>query len=230
VASYRCGVLLVVAAVAAGAAAGRLLLRPLRYRHLGPTPLRWPAVLVAGVVLAVAADRVDGSTAVGLAIAGQALLVAGVLANLHLVGAGVVAVGLATNLASMAVDGGVPVRPSALLAAGIVEQGDTVAVRGPRHVERPDDLVPWLGDALPIEPLRSVVSFGDLIVAIGLADVAAHAARPRRQSSRTSPVHDWGTAPPAAPVSGCHHSASPDVSAPATVGAATERIPAHASR
>ena len=41
--------------------------------------------------------------------------------------------------------------------------------------------------------------------------------------SRASPVHDCGTAPPGAAVSGCHHSARPDCSAPATVGAARVR-------
>ena len=215
-----------VLAVAAGTVVG-LRLRPLRYRHLGTTPLRWPAVVLAGTVLAVVADRTD---AVVVAVAAQVLLIAGVAANGHLVGTGVVAVGLGANLVPMLVDGGVPVRPSAMVAAGIIEQGEVVTVTGPRHVERPDDLVPWLGDALPIEPFRIVVSFGDLIVAIGLADVAAHAARPRRQRRSASPVHDWGTAPPAAPVSGCHHSASPEISAPATVDDATERIPAHASR
>ena len=217
-------------AVGAGTVVG-LRLRPLRYRHLGSTPLRWPAVLAAGVVLAIAADRIDG---IAVAVVAQVLLTAGVLANGHLVGTGVVAVGLATNLVPMLVDGSVPVRPSAMVAAGINEHGETVTVVGPRHIERPDDLVPWLGDALPVAPLRSVVSFGDLIVAVGLADVAAHAARPRRRrqssSSSTSPVHDWGTAPPATPVSGCHHSASPERSAPATVGAATRLIPARASR
>ena len=213
--------------MAAGAIVGRLLLRPLRYRHLGMTPLHRPAVLVAGVVLAVVADRTDGVATATLA---QVLLIAGVVANSHLIGTGVVAVGLATNLVPMLVDGGVPVRPSAMVAAGIIEQGEVVTVSGPRHVERPGDRLPWLGDALPIAPLRSVVSFGDLIVAVGLADVAAHAARPRRQRRSANPVHDWGTAPPAAPVSGCHHSASPDVSAPATVGDATALIPAHATR
>jgi hypothetical protein len=246
----------------AGALAGRRLLRPLRYRHLGSPRLRWLPLLAAGVALAVAADRLDGGTAVVVAGVGHAVLVAGVLANAHLVGTGVLAVGIALNLASLTLDGGMPVRRGALVHAGVLDAADVpgATVSGPRHLERGDDLLPVLGDVLPVAALGTVVSFGDLIVVVGMADIAAHAARPRRRRSdvepgvldlrgvapsddvpgpataqrsarsSASPVHDWGTAPPAAAVSGSHHSASPDADAPATVGADTLRAPARVSR
>lgn len=174
---------LVVVAVVIGAVAGRAL-RPLRYRHLGRPRLRWLPVLAAGVLASVAADRLDGSTAVAVAIAGQAALVAGAAANLHLVGAGILAIGLALNLVSMAVDGGVPVRRGAVVAAGLLEPAELegATVDGPRHFERDDDRLPALGDALPIEALGTVVSFGDLIVVVGIADTVAHAARRRRRA------------------------------------------------
>ena len=237
-ASYARGVALVVAALITGVVVGRLL-PPLRYRRVGVQRLRGAEALGAGVVLSVLADALDGGIAVVVGVLGQALLLAGVLANLHLVGTGVVAVGLALNLASMIVDQGVPVRRGALVAAGILDADEVprASVSGPRHLERDSDLAPWLGDALPVGALRSAVSFGDLIVAIGVADVAAHAARPRRRrdqppppSSNDRPVHDWGTAPPALAVSGSHHSASPDVRAPATVGSARLVAPARQSR
>ena len=221
---------LTVVALAVGVVLGRLLLQPLRYRHLGPARVRWPIVLGLGVVLAVTADFTASTS---LAIISQALLTLGVLGNGHLVGTGVLAVGLAMNLVSMTVDGGVPVRRGALVAAGVLDPEEVAraTVSGPRHLERDDDLLPWLGDALPVAPLRTVVSFGDLVVAVGVADVAAHAARRRRQSiNSASPVHDWGTAPPAAPVSAFHHSARPDVRAPATVGLARVVTPARQSR
>ena len=233
-----------VAALIVGVVVGRLL-PPLRYRRLGAQRLRGAAALGAGVVLAVSADALDGAIAVVVGIIGQGLLLGGVLANLHLVGTGVVAVGLAVNLASMVVDQGVPVRRGALVAAGVLDADEVhlATVRGPRHLERDSDLVPWLGDALPVAPLRTAVSFGDLIVAVGVADVAAHAARPRRRRdqrapspspspsrTRARPVHDWGTAPPAVAVSGSHHSASPEVRAPATVGSARLVAPARQSR
>lgn len=173
---------LVVVAVVVGIVAGRVL-RPLRYRHLGRPHLRWLPVLAAGIIASLVADRLDGSTAVTVGVAGQAALAAGAVANLHLVGAGVLAAGLALNLASMVIDGGVPVRRGAVVAAGLLEPAelDGAIVDGPRHFERDDDIVPALGDALPIESLGTVVSFGDLIVVVGIADTVAHATRRRRR-------------------------------------------------
>lgn len=257
-------VVLAPAAVVVGLVAGRLLLRrPLRYRHLGPPRVGALPILVLGVALVVVADRLDSSAAVAVAVAGQATLVVGVLANGHLVGTGVLAVGLALNLVSMTVDGGMPVRRGALVHAGVLGADEVAgaSLSGPRHLERDDDLVPGLGDVLPLRPVGTVVSFGDLVILTGLADIAAHAARPRRHRRRgrrsepetvvidlrahvrsddeleamlrhptarssANPAHDWGTAPPAVAVSGSHHSASPEVRAPATVGAATADAPA----
>lgn len=181
---------LVVVAVISGLVAGRALLRPLRYRHLAAPRPRRVALGVAGVVLATVAEQLDGSSAVTLALAGQALLVAGVLANLHLVGAGVLAVGLGLNLLTMTVDGGVPVRPSALVEAGIVERAEVegATLAGPRHLEDDGDLLGALGDAIPLSAFGTVVSFGDLVALVGIADVAAHAARPLRRRRRTDNV------------------------------------------
>jgi hypothetical protein len=175
-------VALVVVAVVAGMLAGRLL-RPLRYRHLAPPRPRWVAVALAGVVVATVAERLDGDAAVRCALVGQALLVAGVVANLHLVGAGVLAIGLGCNLVSMAVDSGVPVRPAALVEAGVVARAelDAATLTGPRHLEGDDDLLGVLGDAIPLSAFGTVVSFGDLIALVGIADVATHAARPHRR-------------------------------------------------
>lgn len=181
---------LVVVAVVSGLLAGRTLLRPLRYRHLSAPRPRWVAVGVAGVVLATVAEQLDGSSAVTLAIAGQALLVVGVLANLHLVGAGVLAVGLGLNLLTMAVDGGIPVRPSALVEAGIVGRAEVegATLAGPRHLEGDGDLLGVLGDAIPLSAFGTVVSFGDLIALVGIGDVAVHAARPLRRRRRSDSV------------------------------------------
>jgi hypothetical protein len=178
-------VTLVVVAVVAGVVAGRAL-RPLRYRHLASPRPRWVAVALAGIVVATLAEQLDGDAATRCAVAGQALLVAGVVANLHLVGAGVLAIGLGCNLVSMAVDGGVPVRPAALVEAGVVTRAelDGVSLAGPRHLETDDDVLGVLGDAIPLSVPGTVVSFGDLIALVGIADVAAHAARPRRTARR----------------------------------------------
>jgi hypothetical protein len=182
-------VTLVVVAVVAGVLAGRAL-SPLRYRHLAPPRPRWVAVALAGVVVATVAERLDGDAAVWCAVVGQALLVVGVVANLHLVGAGVLAVGLGCNLLSMAVDGGIAVRPASLVEAGVVTRAelDGASLAGPRHLETDDDHLGVLGDAIPLSAFGTVVSFGDLIALVGIGDVAAHAARPLRRRRRSDSV------------------------------------------
>ena len=51
------------------------------------------------------------------------MLIAVAVANRHITGVAVVGVGLLLNLVAVAVNGGMPVRASALVAAGVVERG-----------------------------------------------------------------------------------------------------------
>ena len=53
-----------------------------------------------------------------------------------------------------------------------------------RHLERSGDRLTVLGDTIPIRPLHEVASFGDLILAMGVGDLAFRLLRPaglRRQ-------------------------------------------------
>lgn len=272
-------VLLVPVAVVIGVVVGRIV-APGGGRRRALPWARLPGLLVAGVLATALAGRLGGDTALAVAIAGRLALLIGVLANLHVTGAGVVAAGLALNLAPLAVDGATPVRRGALVQAGVVDAAEVerVAFDGPRRLERPDDALAALGDVVPLDPAATVVSIGDIVIATGVADVALHlvrrrgrARRPsssvaaparrriepssrpgplrrtigtvdpatwhridlrppglsplvatyRRASSAASPVQDWGTAPPGAAVSACHHSAQPDATAPTVAGRAT---------
>lgn len=116
------------------------------------------------------------------------------LANLRLVGMPVVLVGLALNMAVIAANGGMPVRAGAVVKAGLVVPDEVPSIDlGPkRHLEGEDDVLTILGDVLPVAPLREVVSFGDLILAAGVADVAFRLLRPARRPERRS-----RTTPPA---------------------------------
>ena len=151
-----------------------------RLRFLGERTLRlWP-LLAAGLVLQPLSGRADGGTQTVLLVGSYVLLVAFALANVAVVGMWLVAAGIGLNLAVIAVNGGMPVRPSALRAAGLAEAGRSAVVELPakHHLERPSDRLVVLGDILPVRPLREVVSFGDVVLAVGVADVAAHLLRP----------------------------------------------------
>jgi hypothetical protein len=169
-----------VAAVVAGAAVGAVL----RSRAVGPAPaLRRLGPLVAGIAGALAADRLEGDVAVTVAVGAQLLLVAGVLANRTVSGATLLAVGLGLNLVSMAVDGGVPVDGHALVRAGVLDERtvDAADFDGPRHLQGDGDMLPWLGDAVPVAALGTVVSVGDLVTLAGTGWVTAGWVRSTRR-------------------------------------------------
>jgi hypothetical protein len=243
-------------AVLVGILAG--LLRGGRFVALGRTRIRTAPLLVVAVIVGVLVDVADLPAPGVWAIVG---LVAGLgfaTRNIHLVGMSIVGLGLALNLVPVAVNGAMPVRADALVEAGMVDAADLerVTLDGAREIAGPDTHLETLGDILPLGLTGQVLSFGDLIMLVGLADVVSNLMLQRRSrrlpagataglaalgwresavgdggiidlepvptaqpSSITtaSPVHDWGMAPPAVPVSASQYSARPDVTAPATV-------------
>lgn len=164
--------------------------------------------------------------------ASLAVLLAFVAANAHLTGVVVIGCGLLLNLVALVVNNGMPVRGDALVAAGVAEASelDTLSFAGPRHLETSTDVLGVLGDVVPIPLAGEVVSFGDLIIVVGAADAVRELARRRRPAwsaaerqgyrstmTQLKAVHDWGTAPSGAPVSGSQNSAKPDRTAPDTI-------------
>jgi hypothetical protein len=216
-------VALVALAVVVGVLAGRL---GRRSRHESPPQVRWWAVLVVAVVAQVIASRIDSTPALVVLLTAEITVVVVAVANLHIAGAGVLALGVALNVAVTAANAGMPVHPRALVAADLATPAEihAIALSGHRHVERPSDVLTILDDRIPIRALGLVVSFGDLVVAAGTAAAVAGITRRRRRaqpSATASPVQDWGTAPYPAPESASQYSAQADVRAPSTVGAAT---------
>jgi hypothetical protein len=52
---------------------------------------------------------------------------------------------------------------------------------GKRHLERPSDRLTGLGDILPDYVFHEVLSFGDLVMAVGIAAVFTNLLRPQRR-------------------------------------------------
>jgi hypothetical protein len=223
-------VVLLAIAVLIGMGIG--LTRPLAGAHSVRPRIEQLPLLGVGAALNVASALLDGSAAT-LCLAGSlAVLIAVALANRHLTGMVVIALGLLLNLVSVAVNAGVPVRASALVAAGVVDADeiDTIELTGPHHLETSADALGVLGDVLPIAALHQVVSFGDLIVAFGAADVVRELSRRRVRREVDAVAYDdpaattivradqvWGTAPRARPVSASQYSANPEADAPRTI-------------
>jgi hypothetical protein len=186
-------------------------------------------LLAVAACLDAAAVLLAGNGAV-LAMAGAyALLLAFAACNRHLTGIVVIAVGILLNLAGLVLNQGMPVRPGALVHAGVVHVDELASTElgGPRHLETSSDVLPILGDVVPVAPTHEVLSFGDLVIAAGAADTAIELSRRRRRRwteadreayrSRTTQASVdqlCGIAPSPAPVSGSQYSAYPEVETP----------------
>jgi hypothetical protein len=161
-------------ALAFGLVAGlRLNHRP---RHVAPPAVRAFWLLIGGIGAQFLGEATDS---VAVILLSYVLLLGFAAVNLGLVGVPVVMLGLGLNALTLAVNGGMPVRASAVEAAGQAEDGDLadVDLGAARHFERGDDRLTSLGDVIPLSWMHQVLSFGDLILLVGVADVAAHLVR-----------------------------------------------------
>jgi hypothetical protein len=153
-----------------------------RLQNIDSAAIKFAPLLALGIVVQAAA-RFTSSGGVVILLLSYLLLLAFVGLNLNLVGMGIVAVGIAMNALVIGVNGGMPVRPDAIAEAGIAAPSavDALDFGTKRHLETDDDRLTWLGDIVPV-PLGAgeVLSFGDLVMAVGVADVIVHLLRRRR--------------------------------------------------
>ena len=186
-------------AVVIGAAAG--LVRGGRWRHLAEHRLMgWP-LLIGGVCLQLAAGPLPDGWGLACLLVSYLALALFVVFNLARTGMAVVLVGLVLNAAVIGLNGGMPVRRSAVVAAGGAPGPGRVHVSGKHHLARPDDHLVVLADVIPLRPFHEVVALGDVLVATGLVIVVAGLFRPpyvpqhRRRRSGTA-ARLTGTAGP----------------------------------
>jgi hypothetical protein len=187
-------VLLVLAAVG-GSAAG-LVRRPAGGHGARPHLQRWP-LFAAALALLLLASLTHGDVCTVIYAGGLALLAAFAGANWTLTGMGVIGLGVLLNLGAVVLDNGVPVRPRALVqahAASALHVGDH-HLRAPRHLETNDDAYPWMGDIVPVPFVHEAVSFGDLLILVGLADVAREISRRRARPPEVDDVDGDATEP-----------------------------------
>jgi hypothetical protein len=166
-----------VVAIAVGVAIG--FVRGGRFTNLATRTFRAIPLFVVGVALQLATEVIHFPRAIDvtLVLASYAALAAFALRNLHLAGMGVFALGLVLNIAPIAVNQGMPVRATAVVDAGIVRRSDEIArlrFGGKRHLERPGDHLILLSDIIPDWLFHEVLSFGDLVMSVGIAALIAH--------------------------------------------------------
>jgi hypothetical protein len=101
------------------------------------------------------------------------------LANAPRSGFGVIAVGIAMNALVIGLNQGMPTKPIGTNASGErIRRSVTQTVK--HRQARSDDLLGGLGDRILLpRPLDELVSFGDLVIAVGICELAYYGSRRR---------------------------------------------------
>ena len=141
----------------------------------------------------------------GLLVASYVLILGFAVRNFVLPGMGVVIIGIACNALVITANQGMPVK----IPAEWRNQTWTQATVK-HHPQQPDDKLRFLSDIIVLkEPYDTVLSFGDLILAVGLCDVAYHASRRPKPRRRTVDLTRPEPAPAAVAAAPPSPSASP---------------------
>lgn len=151
-----------------------------RPRFIMQHKVRFGWLVVLGFGLQVVSGRIDRVTLATVAVLlGAGALLAFAALNPNLTGIGVVAVGVAANALVIGLNDGMPVHGAAVVAAGIASPAQVPSLDyGTRHrQEQPGDRLQFLDDRIPLPPFNEVLSFGDLILAVGVSDAVAHLLR-----------------------------------------------------
>lgn len=158
-----------------------------RFRHLAGRSFRLWFLLPVAIALQVALEADGVPAPFALLLSSYVLLIVFGVLNLRHRGMWMVMLGFALNFAVIAVDHGMPVRPSAMRA--IHAKGEIHEVK--RHREKPTDKLVVLGDIIPVPPLDTVLSFGDMILAVGVMNLLYNVMRPtpgRHGADPTAPA------------------------------------------
>jgi hypothetical protein len=159
------------------------------YPRLFAVRWHWAGLLFAGLAIQVVLEYVTipkehwHDYGFGLLVASYVLILGFAARNLVLRGMGIVVIGIACNALVIVLNQGMPVKIPADWQNKTWAQA-TVK----HHPQQSDDKLRPLSDIIVLrEPFDNVLSFGDLILAIGICDVAYNASRkPKRRRAPTT--------------------------------------------
>lgn len=162
--------------IAAGVAVG--LLRGGNLNNLGNLRVRWAWLALVAITVQVVLIRGVpdwlGAARLFFPLTHVAIL-AVAWVNRDLGGMRLLAAGVALNLIVMTANGGfMPVAPEVLVRAGLAEDVESVPlyarVTRSKGLIVPGDEIAlrWLSDTIPLRPIRTIVSIGDLLMVPGI--------------------------------------------------------------
>jgi hypothetical protein len=143
-------------------------------RRIAELPFRRLPLLLIGVAIQAALELVhvgagrDPYLPAAVLLLSYACILGFCASNLRITGMGVVLIGIALNAAVIALNLGMPYRAPA---------GHATAASVKHRPERSNDVLTILSDRIVLPPLRTSISFGDLIIAVGLIDLCYRGSR-----------------------------------------------------
>jgi hypothetical protein len=173
-----------------------------RFRHLSGKSFRVWLLLPVGLLLQVLVQQDRAPAPFALLLLSYVCLIGFGTANWRLTGMWLIVLGFSLNFLCIALNHGMPVSRTAIGSLGI--QAQPFGVK--HHLERPSDKLAFLGDVIPVpSPVNEALSFGDMIMTVGVADLLFNLmqpprrelrARSRRRASRPVAAVDKHAAPP----------------------------------
>lgn len=173
-----------------GIAVAAALLLPLltlgSYQRLFDTKFRWPWVLAVSLAIQLGLEfyslphRDWDNVGYGLLVGSNVLLLVFVARNVVLRGMSIVFIGIACNAIVITLNHGMPVK---LPREWRTESWAKATVK--HHPQKDGEKLLALSDIIIVrDPLNNVLSFGDLILGVGLCDVAYNASRNPKRGKR----------------------------------------------
>ncbi len=163
-----------------------------RFANVGWKRIQFIALPVVGFSAVALSRWLTNDVAFYLGLFGLCCLAGFAVANVKALSCmWLVALGLVLNVVVTANNHGMPYSPIALATAGVrpASYNDIPKSTPMSHPERPGDQLLFLSDVIPLQPMRTVVSFGDILVALGMGCVTATAMWARRPRRLRNPRH-----------------------------------------
>ena len=162
-----------------------------RLRNLANLEIQWPWLALIGLALQFVTGPGSSVPLVCLYMS-FALLIVFTIKNIRVFGFAVILAGVLCNLLVIGANGGMPVSKAALRGSDQGRfLGDLENNPYPKHhLATDDDLLRFLGDVIPLpEPISQAISIGDILTygGVGLVVVGAMRGPSRRRESAIQP-------------------------------------------
>lgn len=155
-----------------GCLIGRL--RGGRWVGVSETRLHAKGALVFGITTVLVLNLIGPAFPIGWLLIGYACFIAFGFKNLQITGMIVLLIGLLMNLAPALANGAVPVSELALQSVGDTNTAGFAEIDGVRESSDTATALSSLGDVVPVPIFNVVVSLGDLVMLVAIADIAAN--------------------------------------------------------